>query len=438
MAFIPGTHFKDGKLYLFSADEIQVLSSWPDIRAWKWNSTLNRWVSFRPIINENDGKITSKLIAEYEFLTEENNIAHSGVFEKAVSAFRKNCLEKRVKRAEAFRQFFSSIPKDVKRVVRAYQNRRFHVLSTLARVPGALDLGESNPALLYAVSCNWKFKHPPVKKPMRSARSLVRKKQRKILEWLGFPENESTVRLFRKIVPVSLTAPRLIFLRNALQNAEQRELLQHLIRINASVLRLVTDPLLYPYISPRFLQEISVMKNNDTVPRVAFDLIDVIGIARQAEVNISNYRFNSINRLEEVRQELRIELNMREFSGYSRFKLKPPIPGTDDGTAKIVPLNNAQAIVVESLTMHHCIANYIAPIISGKVFAYKITRPVRATFVLRNKNGKWTLGENDCRGALNKVVPEAIPVIKQWLQSSINNEKQAEKANNVDQLLLFE
>ena len=100
--------------------------------------------------------------------------------------------------------FVHSLPREVREELRRYAERKWHLLNLFARCPGALDLSRSNPGLAYALASNWAFHKPAVARPIRAARSLVHKKQKAILEWLGFPATEPARRILAKIRPKSL------------------------------------------------------------------------------------------------------------------------------------------------------------------------------------------------------------------------------------------
>ena len=69
--------------------------------------------------------------------------------------------------------FVNMIPEEVRLELLRYSNRKWHLMSILARCPGAMDLSRSNPALLFALASNWAFHRPSVKQPIRAARGLV-------------------------------------------------------------------------------------------------------------------------------------------------------------------------------------------------------------------------------------------------------------------------
>jgi len=109
-----------------------------------------------------------------------------GIFDTADGARELRIRHARERDREVARRFLGSIPDDILSEVSRYWTRKWYVLNVLARCPGAMDLSRSNPALLYALASNWVFHKPAVTRPMRAARSLVNRKQRDIMEWLGF------------------------------------------------------------------------------------------------------------------------------------------------------------------------------------------------------------------------------------------------------------
>jgi hypothetical protein len=58
--------------------------------------------------------------------------------------------------------FTALVPAEVRMELERYAERRWHLLSVMARCPGALDLSRANPALLFALANNWVFHKPAV------------------------------------------------------------------------------------------------------------------------------------------------------------------------------------------------------------------------------------------------------------------------------------
>ena len=140
-----------------------------------------------------------------------------------------------------------------------------------------LDLLRSNPVLAYCLANNDQFRRLLAETPARQARALVTRKQREILNWLGFPATEAIVRLFKKIPPEAITPhdARLLLHAVVAEPVAQR-LLTHQKRINSGILDLVCNLKLLPHISPTLLAEVALADDEMQGAHTADLLIDAI------------------------------------------------------------------------------------------------------------------------------------------------------------------
>ena len=284
-----------------------------------------------------------------------------------------------------------------------FSKRRWHVLNLLARCPGADDLGKSNPALLYALASNWVFHTPAVTQPIRAARRLVNRKQKHILEWLGFPATETSRRILGRIVPASLSVESLLYLRGSLGDPYVTKTLSHLERINAGVLRLVTDMKYRHLLTPRLLEDIGRDTAQDGIsPPVFSILLDTLRMVNMAGAHHCPPQFVSLKRLNDVHNELarrlRPEVLAEKFDLPARFP-DPPYAGTDS----IRPIMTPDELAIEGLEMKHCVAIHAPDVALGEEFIYRVIAPVRATLSLRCSGGHWR------RSELFKARNEPVP-----------------------------
>lgn len=154
-------------------------------------------------------------------------------------------------------QFFDAIPDPEREFVLRFYKRRWHLLALFARCPGAFELAQSNPALAYALANNWVFHQPAVSQPMRAARALVKKKQRSILAWLGFPETEQARKILAKLPPEEISLEGLLNLRRILACPTSLKLLSHASKISNSMLIFMSNAEIRPWLTPIFIEEIS-------------------------------------------------------------------------------------------------------------------------------------------------------------------------------------
>lgn len=302
------------------------------------------------------------------------------------------------------------IPPDILSDLMRYSNRRWHILNLLARCSGAFDLGHSNPALLYALASNWVFHKPVVTQPIRAARSLMNVNQKQILTWLGFPGTETVRHIMRKIVPASLTVEALLYLRESLHDPDVTKCLSHLDRINAGVLRLVTDQKYRVYLSPRLLNDIGIDHNQDE-PHPPFLALfkDTLMMADMVDRKNCPRRFTSLARLYGVHDELSryvMPVVMAKACALPTRLPVPPFAGTDS----IRPILTPTELFSEGLEMKHCAAIRAMGVAEGQEYLYRVFSPVRATLgICRHKAG-WQPGQlfKECNVTVDPDVRNAL------------------------------
>ena len=187
----PGIHFKDGRLYCFDEHQVMVLSAGTDPRCWIKTPKQPGWHSAR---KAPDTLLKQAGIAGRELpvgMQASHYIMPDG---QLVMPFGLHIM---VRNAYSLELFMQQVPTPIRKRLLPFNDRRWHLYNLLARVPGALDLCDSNPALAYMLASNWVFHRPAVQNSLRSARALAMKPQRRILEWLGFPPEESVRKTLR-------------------------------------------------------------------------------------------------------------------------------------------------------------------------------------------------------------------------------------------------
>ena len=258
-----GLEFKNGKLYSFERRMIVVLSGWPDPRAW-FKRRSHGWKATRKWADHvlSGQVLTSDYPADPEREVLPDDVDAAGwklspeEMEKEKLSrewFQKHVFERS---AEKNRQYLESFPAEVVAELKRYGLRKWHLLSLFARCPGALDLSRQNPAVCYALASNWVFHKPATARPIRTARAVIRRKNKQILEWLGFPGTAETWDILARVAPVSLSTGTLLFLRRGLWDAFMTDCFLNCDRINAGVIWLVTDPMCRVSITPDFLARV--------------------------------------------------------------------------------------------------------------------------------------------------------------------------------------
>ena len=312
-------------------------------------------------------------------------------------------------------RWYSLIPIEIRRLLVIYRTRQWHLLSFLARCgEPATDLVRSSPALAFALASNWVFHKPAVKRPLRSARNLLRRgrSQKDILAWLGFPPTKSVRRLLARVVPASIDVAPLLYLRDTLRMPGQSSRFAHVERLNAGVIRILTDPKLSHAASPRLIRSVSQRVEDDRVPHSAYLLRDS---ARMFEQVFPNRRFpdlRSVQRLQEFHDELTVRTNRLAPEALS-FP-KPPVNGNDH----IVPILNPKELKGEGIEMKHCVSSYSRQIAWDRnLFVYKVLAPERCTLSIYKSGSEWRIGE--LKRSSNREVSEITRSrVGSWLQRS--------------------
>jgi hypothetical protein len=413
-----GLTSKNGKLFEFTKRHVLVLSPWPDPRAW-FKRRSHGWKATRKWADEvfTNRVLTSPLLVDeplqQQLLLDGLPLVPADANEMMLRAEARNC-----KAAQAYRD---GIPAEILEELNRYTVRKWYLFNTMARCPGALDLSRSNPALYFALACNWVFHKPAVRQPIRAARSLMYKKQKVILEWLGFPATETTRRILAKIAPEALTVERLLYLRLALANEGVVKVLSHLERINGAVLSLVTHNKLKPYTTPRFLEDVSRDTSRHGQSATVLDLMrDTLKMAEEIQWKDCPRVFCSLQRLQDVHDQLIRRLNRmnvderckRVASYVTRFPSPPFI-----GTAHIRPLETPRALIEEGVAMRHCVGSYTNAMNEGSVYIYQVLDPIRATLEIIESEGSWYPGQLYQMGNKSVDKPLAQQLFNTLLQS---------------------
>lgn len=439
----PGESFKNGKLYHFDSKRILVAQPWPEMRAWyktatkPWQptrkvdfimdemfpkgtpmpSTLNRPFPFsRKAICErcesNEGREWLKSGEGQEWLASNKGqewLANRDDLEWREQLDWFDIVSDR--RHLVLAQFFDEIPDPVRGLVLRFNERRWHLLALFARCPGAFDLAQSNPALAYALASNWAFRQPAVAQPMRAARSLVKKKQRDIMVWLGFPGTEQARKVMAKLPPEEIHLETLFNLRRVLMQSELMKLLSHAPVITHSMVQFLNHPRSHPFLTPQFINDMAICRltrtnewrpNKNTWSENYGSFIDMINMQDHgAQVRVQPWR--SVRELQQRHDELVDVFNAMGSTDALLPFLPPPYPGK---SGEIEPITSFHELQEEGREMRHCVGSYCHYVRQGKCYIYRVISPIRATLSLWRNNHGWELQQ--LRGMSNQVFSEDI------------------------------
>lgn len=391
-----GLAYKNGKLYQFTKRHVLVMTSWPDPRGWfkrrshGWKAT-RKWSDsmFCAIFEPNFDlsqmrRLDDTQPPQYEF-------------PMAITPQEQRLMEWAERDQKVKDAYLATIPEEIRVELARYQDRKWHVFNLLARCPGAIDLSRSNPALLYALASNWVFHKPAATQPIRAARRLVNKKQKVVMEWLGFPAAETVRRILIKIAPDAISMPTLLYLRSALKRPEVVKMLSHLEKINGAALRLVTNRNLFPYLTPRLMEDVS--RIDDPKQKTYYltgILSDTLKMAEEDNWQHCPPQFCSLHRLQEVHDDHVRRLN-REPGVWGSHPARPPVtsfpPPPFAGTRNIIPIMTPLELYEEGRLMQHCVSIYAHDMADGLVYVYRVIEPVRATMMIRKMNYDWIMDQ---------------------------------------------
>jgi hypothetical protein len=270
---------------------------------------------------------------------------------------------------------------------------------------------------------NWVFHTPAVQRPLRSARTWVRRKRREALAWLGFPENESAVRNLARVTTRSCEIPVLLMLRSLLADREAAKLLCHVPRINADVLRMLHITELRQRITAPLLAEVGQNQTGDRRARYAYCLRDT-HLMLNLSGNRRGWKAQSIEHLMQTHDEVAADLLVGRRSGLSlEYQFPhPPIPKIESEQLSLHPLTKPDDLVKEGAAMEHCIGSspfYMKECAAGRLYVYRGTVPERFTVCITREGieglqSRWEI--NQLTGRRNRKVKNLIwRSVQAWL-----------------------
>lgn len=381
---------------------------------------------------------------------------------------------------DAFQAFKAQLADDLVKAVEPFTNHQWPMMILLNRSVAARDLARSNPVLAYALANNEHFRQGGSHDHAATeATRYSRRKQREISAWLGFPDSDAMVRMFKKI-PVGIVYPGLLRkLRQCIVFPEVFKLFGHLPSLNTGVLFLSSHPETAFLVTTKLLREVAEAPDELMAAPTADKLFELIAhaakygdreiipplgthraieawhrritllrqqhderIARQEQIveemrRLSEPRLHrqhvddierlreEYNRLEDVRRdqaprflEISDETRLqKELVKLSALKFPPPpIPGT----ASIIPLQSFAELEAESIEQRNCVGisgAYANRVLSGEVYIYRVLAPGRHTLSIVRRGSSWQIGEFKMHR--NKEHREdALIAVQSWLNAN--------------------
>ncbi|MBN1269182.1 MAG: PcfJ domain-containing protein [Kiritimatiellae bacterium] len=425
---VTGAVFKPetNKLYLFRDTKVVVCTCGEDGRhphAWRKTRDEPRWRGCRPDLSLSDmqPRLPKKLLAHtkdgWPCMAEE--LPMQLEFDFTWSSRRRAWAAQRLKSAEAVRRFFDRVPPDIRAAMGTYSAGQWCVYAFLARVPGSFDLFHSNPMLAFCLAQNWRFHRPAVSRPLRAARGLVRRKQRDILGWLGFPATESVAKITRKVAPDAIEDRLCFYLRKALRDPQATRFFQHIPRINAEVLRLVSDPRTRPHVSQSLLEDALKRQRRPQRSELLCLLWDTLRMMPLVQPRWRRKVFVSVEDVADCHDQLVNLMHSEHRTKTMTYEFPaPPVPGLSTDQLRVEPVVSPRGLIAEGRSQRNCVASYACDVAHAHTFIYAVHAPERATLsIVPDHRGGWRIG--DLRARLNEPVQHSTyGLVRAWLEAA--------------------
>jgi hypothetical protein len=409
--------FKQDTLYVFTAQETQLIRAWPDLTAVRKHDRAAQWAAFEP---------DYPLIRPYRPRRPAQpraKTAPAGQLELELllpadappAPVLRPPLTPAQRRRRAFDAFRFACPKPVARRVEPFRGEHLTLLRLLQALGERGDLFDGNPALGYCLALAFR---PSLARrtPERDARldRLIARKQAEIMAHLGLPDSRRAVKAMAKIRPASMSRELVGGLKRLLADEDALAVMGHLPALNLGVLTLLADPQLRALATPVLFEAVLAAPQETYFPFTARRLADIQVMADALGVDISRRRFRERQRLDALFQDLARDYTRLEDGRLAGVRFPPPpIPGSDD----IVPLRAPQALVEEGRKQHNCVAGYAERVAGGDTYIYRVLRPQRATLSLvRWPGGGWQIGELLMAGN-HPVSATTRRAVQAWLES---------------------
>ena len=344
-------------------------------------------------------------------------------------------------KAVALDGFRSEVGEEIVRIVEPFGSYQWALMVLVRNEPWAMDLALGNPTLAYALANSHLLRGSPPEAAAVQARWYCHKKQRDLLEWLGFPGTEPVARLLRKIPATAISPSMLYRLRTTLQTHKQvLALLSRLHALNGAILEVATIPKYYDLLSLGLLREMAAQPSSESIadrihgglaileqmdPRPAVKPLTSLRQVRQFR-EMAEKEFQAFLRRKEVARreaERRAEYERLRRWEAARMRSKnktylggcsfppPPLLGTKD----ILPLTSAELLQMEGREQKNCVAIYEMAVRRGNYYIYQVLAPERATLsIYRGLDGCWRRLElktyNNCK--VETVTEQAVD---RWL-----------------------
>lgn len=383
----PGVHFKNGKLRIFTEDEVMTVEAWPSLKA-VHKEGIAPWEEFEPRFRI---LLPPETLAGSEA---EETLPNDETFSR--------------QRQKAFAAFRARIPVSVAVLVEKFQTRQLKLLRLMLKSPAAIELAGINPALCFALANYKRFREQYC--TLEGAAIVAKRRQREIADWVGFPGTEAAVRILAKVPPESVSMEFLKSLRNLIRKPKILKILSHLPKLNAGVMGILTNERLRAVTKPALLAEIAECPQEIFLPNAADKLTHMMEMLALLAPEVSFPAIPSIARLQKAHDEVVAEY-LRVDPLTDTLLPRPPIAGTDT----IVPIRNGDELRREGREQKNCAGSLVNHIRGGNFFIYRVLQPERATLsIIMDSDENWIIRDLKCFANSN-VSPATHKAVQDWL-----------------------
>ena len=324
------------------------------------------------------------------------------------------------KSVTSWQLFFESISPHYINIIKTYNTvywwRLLQLLNRHDKT--ALDLAFSTPAVFVMLANIQSFKK--TSHGWRTINSLIKKRQNKILDYIGYPGCKSVIKILRKVPDSMLKMESLIFLRKLMQHPENLKILQHIKKINTLLLILLGQTGWQDYLSVGFYIDVSNLDEGDLnrQSELYFSIKDTISMFQDLQTVETHRRIQvrniaHLNRLHELSIERLYSAGL-EKRNQLQFDLSL-LPDTPDW---ISPLMNSKELYNEGNAMQHCIYTYRDSIYRNECFAFHVNKNNEQATLLINKDFYYRWKIVDIKKRFNyPVSQELYQEVLEWLNS---------------------
>lgn len=240
----------------------------------------------------------------------------------------------------------------------------------------------------------------------------IAKRRREICEWLGFPPQESVVRMLARVPPQAVSMTLLYALRSVCHDPNCLRTLGFVRRINADVVALLANQPLRGLCSTDLLNDVGARTACDNSPQMLYTILSILG-RRPGPQSFFRSAEEIIRMHEDVQAEQQHDCENMTFD-------LPPIPPQ---RPVITPITNRHELIAWGERNSNCCATYWQRILRGETYLYKIETAdgILATLALKRKSNGWA--PSQLAEAFNqRPRPEIRKLVNEWLAIYASNQ----------------